>query len=292
MKKSQLIAALLVIALGGVGIYYAQKQQATMNLLVATHGGGSLVDDMSAGGLRRFSKELVLEDVSAARAAALEKADKAMLQMKAERSARDNARSVLESSKEELSDRESSLTRIKEQVAGVEKNIAALMVKLKDLMPDSFGDESEVAAAMEKLKEVASEQAEEREKLEAELKEKQTVREALVKKVAGLQVDFNKVASSNEEFFDSYCQNDDEYTIVAVNPEWKFVVFNAPTNSRIVPGDSTPLIVKRGGVKVARLRVVSNNNGQIVAEYDPKLLPPGIVLQVGDRVFRQKPLGS
>lgn len=292
MKKSQLIAALLVIALGGVGIYYAQKQQATMNLLVTTHGGGSLVDDMSAGGLRRFSKELVSEDVSGARAAALEKADKAMLQMKAERSARDNSRSVLDASKEELADRENSLSSLKGQVAEVEKNIAALMVKLKDLMPDSFGNESEVAAAMEKLKEVAAEKAEEREKLEAELKEKQTVREALVKKVAGLQVDFNKVASSNEEFFDSYCQNDDEYTIVAVNPEWKFVVFNAPANSRIVPGDSTPLIVKRGDVKVAKLRVVSNNNGQIVAEYDPKLLPPGIVLQVGDRVFRQKPLGS
>lgn len=292
MKKSQLIAAILVIALGGAGIFFAQKQNATMNLLVATHGGGSLVDDMSATGLRKFSRELVAEDISAQRAAALEKADKALMQMKADRSARDNSRSILESSQATLSEAQASLEGLKSQIAEVEKNIAALMVKLKDLMPDSFGSESEVAAAMEKLKEVAAEQAEEREKLEAELKEKQTIREALVQKVAGLQVDLNKVAMVNEEFFDNYSQNDDEYTIVAVNPNWKFVVFKAPANSRLVPGDSTPLIVKRGGVKLASLRVVSNNGGQIVAEYDPKQLPAGIALQVGDKVFRMKPLGS
>lgn len=292
MKKSQLIAAILVIALGGVGIFYAQKQNATMNLLVATHGGGALVDDMSATGLRKFSRKLVEEDISAQRAAALEKADKSLMQMKADRSARDNSKSILEASQSTLSEKQSALEATQAQIAEIEKNIAALMIKLKDLMPDRFGSESEIAAAMDKLKEVAAEQAEERERIEAELKEKQTIREALVQKVAGLQVDLNKVAAVNEEFFDNYCQNDDEYTIVAVNPTWKFVVFKAPSNSRIVPGDATPLIVKRDGVKVANLRVVSNNNGQIIAEYDPKLLPAGITLQVGDKVFRLKPLGS
>ena len=73
---------------------------------------------------------------------------------------------------------------------------------------------------------------------------------------------------------------------------WRFVAFKVGADSGLVAGDSTPLLVKRGAVEVVRLRIVSVSNGMVVAVFDPATLKPGVRPQVGDRVFRQKPIGS
>ena len=70
------------------------------------------------------------------------------------------------------------------------------------------------------------------------------------------------------------------------------MVFNVGPESGLIAGDATPLLVKRGDVVVAPLRIVTISKGMVVAEYDPKQLVPGVRPEVGDRVFRVKPLGN
>ena len=87
-------------------------------------------------------------------------------------------------------------------------------------------------------------------------------------------------------------KNGDEFALLAVDMRWRFVAFKVGTDSGLVAGDSTPLLVKRGPIEVVKLRIVSISNGMAVAEFDPATLKPGVRPQVGDLVFRQKPIGS
>ena len=125
-----------------------------------------------------------------------------------------------------------------------------------------------------------------------DLEEKAVVRESATKKVAKAQAELDRMTEINNQFYRTYTKNSDEFSILAVDPRWKFVVFNAGKDSGIVAGTTTPMLVKRGSEPVITLRVVSVSGGQVIAEYDADQLPKGLQLEVGDKVFRQKPLGS
>jgi hypothetical protein len=134
------------------------------------------------------------------------------------------------------------------------------------------------------------------EKRTAEINERladwQTARTAATEKLAKEKVELNRLTAINDKFFSDYSKNDDEYPLLAVDSRWKFVVFNAGAESGLLPGDSTPVLVKRGGVVITQARILSVSNGVVVAEYDPKKLMPGVRPELGDRVFRVKPIGN
>ena len=67
---------------------------------------------------------------------------------------------------------------------------------------------------------------------------------------------------------------------------------NSAKESGLVPGDATPVLVKRGGVVITPVRIIAVSNGMVVAEYDPRKLMPGVRPELGDRAFRVKPLGN
>ena len=126
---------------------------------------------------------------------------------------------------------------------------------------------------------------EDREKFEAR-------RTELKKEVADKETELAGKKKANDEFMQTYRRNGEDFSISAVDPQWHFIVFRAPADSGIFPGDANTLIVQRNGVAITTLRVVSVNNGQVVAEYDEQKLPSGVVPEVGDRVFRKAVQGS
>lgn len=294
MKISHLIIALLVLAIGCAGVYYSLEQQKIMKLLIAAHGGDS-TSSIGATGLRKTLTDVASESepISSSRKEALDRAAKSLDKMILDREQRNRSKSELDNKKSELASKQDELAAAEKKVQEMNEKITALCSKIKTQIPGDWEDASGLVETMEKLKNLVQEQSEINTQRKAEYAEKQVLRTAAIEKVSGQMVDLNKIAAINEEFFDNYCKNDDEFTISAVNTNWKFVVFRVPENSGLVAGDTTPVIVKRDGVKIARLRIVNiSANNVVIAEYDPASMPAGVSLQVGDRVFREKPLGS
>ena len=50
--------------------------------------------------------------------------------------------------------------------------------------------------------------------------------------------------------------------------------------------------MKRGDEVITKVRIVTISKGMVVAEYDPAQLLPGVRPELGDRVFRDEPMGN
>ena len=71
--------------------------------------------------------------------------------------------------------------------------------------------------------------------------------------------------------------------VLAVNREYNFVVLNLGSRNG-VSGNAT-MIVQRGGSLVGRVRTVSVEPSQSVADIVPNSVPAGVVVQPGDTVI-------
>lgn len=85
-------------------------------------------------------------------------------------------------------------------------------------------------------------------------------------------------------------RNATEAVVTAVNQEWGFVVIGAGTNSGFAP--QTPLIVKRDGRMIGRIKPSSIEPTQTIAEIDFDSMSPGVRLQPGDRVMLAQPAAN
>ena len=72
-------------------------------------------------------------------------------------------------------------------------------------------------------------------------------------------------------------------TVIAVNNEWGFVMVNAG-RAHGVEADSS-LLVKRGNVRIARLRLVNLQDTACVCDVVKESLMKGIKVQPGDKVI-------
>ena len=288
MKKTPLIIAILTLGLGVVGYMYSSNQSTTMKLIVGASGGSP---DSDATGLRQVNKDLDVEvaTLSKERADSLKVQQDAFVMMQRSVEERDASERKLEEAKEgrdeaeaKVKDAESRIEQIRADVAAAEATVHS-MPALAD---------ADLATAVEKLNSVVEEEKNRHKTLTTDLEEKGVVRKSATEKVASERVELQRLNEINDRFFREYCKNSDEFPILAVDTRWKFVVFNAGKDSGLVAGDSTPLLVKRGDTPIATLRIVSVTGGQIIAEYDEDKMPKGVTLEVGDSVFRQKPLGS
>ncbi len=292
MKISQLIIVVILAGLGVAGIKYSLDQGTIMNLLIAAHGGGPLVQDADATGLRKEKSTLTLEAATAAnqRAEAVKVSDSARLEMIDNRNKRDDAKSQLERDTAEHEDWQAKVAQAEARVAQIKEEYENAAAHLKNI--PEMGDETELSAAMENLKSIVQKAKDDQKQFTADLQNKVSIREEATKKVANETVELEGVKAINDRFFANYTKNKDEYPILAVNTRWNFVVFNAGKDSGLVAGDTTPILLKRGDTLLTRLRVLSVNGDQVVAEYDPTQLPAGVRIQTGDLAFREKPLGS
>ena len=294
MKISQLLVSILVLLAGGAAIMYTADQQKVMDIVIATHGGGQQVDASSATGLRKLNQDLDAErgTGSSERAAAVKATEAARVEMRDSQVKRDEAQGKLDGHKEEL---KSVRGKVDAMVKSVETLRASLETALADLKTSAsleVGSDASAEVVLESIRGIVEKEQKRTEEITEKLNDWQAARTAATEKLAKEKVELNRLTAINDKFFTDYSKNDDEYPLLAADSRWKFVVFNVGPESGLIAGDATPLLVKRGDVVVAPLRIVTISKGMVVAEYDPKQLQPGVRPEVGDRVFRVKPLGN
>ncbi len=289
MKIVPLTSIILILGLGIFGYTLCSDQATTMNLAVGASGGST---DTEPSGLRQTNKDLEVEvaTISKERSDALKQQKDSFVMMQRAIEERDAAERKLEDNKASRDEWEEKVKEAQTRVDEVEKERESVLAMLRS-MP-ALGSDIDLASAVEKLASVVEEEKKQEKKLTQDLEEKTEVRKITTEKVAKEQAELDRMTAINDQFFRNYVKNSDEYSILAVDPRWKFVVFNAGKDSGIVVGGTTPMLVKRGEEPVITLRIVSVSGGQVIAEYDAEQLPKGIQLEVGDKVFRQKPLGS
>lgn len=287
MKIVPLFAIVATLGLGVAGWMYSSHQQTTMKLVVGVVGGAD-----GTSGLKAANQALdtTMATASTERKTALEASAQAgiMLQRSAESLAA--AEQVLEEEQGKLTDMLAKVEEARAHQAEYQAEMDALLAYFRSL--PALSNVSDVSEAVATLAETVTSERERAEVLTTELEEKVTVRDAAARRVAAETAELERLDSVNRRFEEEYRKNDDEFSILAVDTRWKFVVISVGRDSGLVAGDTTPLIVKRGDSMIATLRITSVSNGQVIAEYKAEELPAGVTLEVGDRVFVQKPVGS
>lgn len=294
MKISQLLASILVLLAGGAAIMYSADQQKVLDVMIATHGGGQQVEASSATGLRKLNQDLDAErgTVSSERAAAVKGAEAARVEMRDSQVKRDEAQTKLDEHKASLAGVRSKVEAMNKSVEELRASLESAMAEIKTSASLDLGAGASTEAVLESIRGIVEKEQKRTEEITEKLNDWQAARTAATEKLAKEKVELNRLTAINDKFFTDYTKNDDEYPLLAADSRWKFVVFNVGLESGLIAGDATPLLVKRGDVVVAPLRIVTISKGMVVAEYDPKQLVPGVRPEVGDRVFRVKPLGN
>ena len=276
-----------VVVLAGLCWNYASNQETTVRLLVGARSGFS----SDPAGMVQVNKELVTEAATIAK-----ERSEALKSNESSQAEALNAVEKLEAARRVVEGHKSQLEEFEARNAEAAKNHDALAEQKEQLLAALQSvpglENADVETAAEALRSKVQESSEEIAKLNAQKEKLVEQHKELNKDVSDAEVEFNTKKDQNEKFIETYRKNDDEYTIAAVNPQWRFVVFNADKNSGFFSGDTTPLLVQRNGVAIATLRVVSVSGGQVIAEYDEKSLPSGVTIEVGDQVLRKTPIGS
>ena len=294
MKISQLLASLLVLLAGGAAIMYSADQQKVMDVLIATHGGGQQVEASSSTGLRKLNQDLDAErgTVASERAAAVKAAEVARVEMRDSQVKRDEAQNKLNDHKENLDGVRRKYKAMNESVQELRVSLDAALKEVRNASKLDVSANPGADEVLNAVRSVVEKEQKRTEEINAQLSDWQAARTAATEKLAKEKVELNRLTAINDKFFTDYSKNSDEYPLLAADSRWKFVVFNVGPDSGLVAGDATPLLVKRGDVVVTPLRIISINKGMVIAEFDPKQLTPGVRPEVGDRVFRVKPLGN
>lgn len=287
MKVTSYILPVCAVALAALGYQYASNQATTLRMLVDARAGLGAGD---AGGMAGINKSLEKKAIAEAqkRAETVKSNEQALVMARKAQEDLDAAKFVLEENNGKLEDIKARIAeaqrRYKEVEAENERVMNALhsVPLLADVAPED---------ANARIEEHVKEYDAEYEQLKERMENKTAERTRLTGEVAALEVDLANKLDTNKRFMDNYLKNTDEYIIEAVDPQWHFVVFSA-ANSGLYAGESSPLLVQRNGTPITTVRVISVNGDKIVAEYDEKTLPRGVKIEAGDRVFRQKPLGS
>ena len=287
MKVTSYLLPVLVLALSIVGYIVARDQSATLRMLVGARSGL----DAATGGMELSNKDLNTEATAVAknRSNALKGNETLALEFT-------NAREEMEGVKKAADEQAAEIEKLRENVRDAESgcdSVASERARLEELLHSVPGlENSDFSSAADDLRSMVQKNSaeyasflEDREKFEAR-------RTELKKEVADKETELAGKKKANDEFMQTYRRNGEDFSISAVDPQWHFIVFRAPADSGIFPGDANTLIVQRNGVAITTLRVVSVNNGQVVAEYDEQKLPSGVVPEVGDRVFRKAVQGS
>ena len=294
MKISQLLISILVLLAGGAAIMYSTDQQKVMDVVIATHGGGQQVEASSSTGLRKMNLDLDAErgTVASERAAAVKAAEAARVEMRDSKVKRDESQARYDEHQASLEGVRSKVKAMDASVAELRQALESALAKIKASASLDVSEDAGSDAVLEAIRAIVEREQKRTEEINAQLSDWQAARTAATEKLAKEKVELNRLTAINDKFFSDYSKNDDEYPLLAVDARWKFVVFSVGPDSGMVAGDATPLLVKRGDSVVAPLRITSITKGLVVAEYDPKQLTPGVRPEVGDRVFRVKPVGN
>ena len=259
MKIKALLIILATLGLGVAGWMYSAQQQATMKLVIGATGGTD-----GTAGLKAVNQTLD------GRMAALSGERKKALE------ASDEAHTLMQRSAEELSEAEAELGRqvaardemaerledAKKRQVEIQAEVDALLAFFRSLPAPEMANVSDLTEAVTRFEETVNTEKERSQTLTQDLEEKTTVREAAVKKVSDETTELARLDGINRRFEEEYRKNDDEFTIMAIDTRFRFVVFSAGKDSGLVASDAAPLLVKRNGEMIAKLRVLSIQSGR------------------------------
>ncbi|MDA7680857.1 hypothetical protein N8603_00565 [Verrucomicrobiales bacterium] len=172
---------------------------------------------------------------------------------------------------------DNEITGLNTKKAPVDKEIAKAEEAVKEVNKRFPGTTLQTIAP--KLKELENDL----ESAKQDLATKQAELEVVSKKVAANEVRIGKAEKVQADRLTSIERNSSEGVITAVNKDWGFVLVNIGKDQG-VQGDSE-LIVKRDGIRIGNLNVVSIQPGITVADINQKGLSGSV--EPGDRVIFQ-----
>ena len=210
----------------------------------------------------------------------------------------DNDFPALYASYDALYVQETRLEDSKAKTAGHNVNIERLDNEISGLNTQKAPIDKEIAKAENAVKEISKKFpgttlqtiAPTIKKLESDLESarqdlatKKAELDVVSKKVAANEVRIEKAEKVQADRLSSIERNSSEGVITAVNEDWGFVLVNIGKDQG-VQGDSE-LIVKRDGIRIGNLNVVSIQPGITVADINQKGLSGSV--EPGDRVIFQ-----
>lgn len=190
---------------------------------------------------------------------------------------RNQAAAAVETVKQELKIVERSLADVMAQLKSIEIEQKEIDLAIRKQFPDGnikTADDLKMTLTMLKdtLTDKQNEKADKTAQMEA-AKQAQQVQIARVEDEEEYQVERAQKLSLNSLVA----------TVVAVNREWGFVMVNAGRAHGVEPDSS--LLVKRGNLRVGRLRIVSLEDMMTVADVVDENGVSGITVKPGDKVI-------
>lgn len=259
------ILNILVIALCGGGIYFAQQanvkhQEQISQCDAAKADNVKLVKDIKAA-----QAELATEQDGLAQA----KTD-----FSEKEAALDAAKSTEKTMQRQLAESEALL---EEQAAEIEQQ-NKLIKEASEILPGVTADN-----IGKKIAEIEQSKKDQTKKLE----ELETLVTSATKDVAKNKETIADLAARKAKRDEKIRSNAKEAVITAVEADWGFVVIGAGSNVGFTP--QTKLLVKRDGVLIGRINPTSIEPSQTIAEIETSSLAPGASIQPGDRVILAVP---
>lgn len=294
MKITHIALVSLVLLLSFAGIKYSMDLQKVMTLTVNTHGGGSLKE--TGAGLLQSKSELDIEinEIAQQRADAVKLSEEKRLVMADKGVKCDDAKATLAAKVESLAVAENNVQEAEARLNELNDNYNKAIAELKEGVGErlrEFADEENVSVFIDALNTFVQEEQAKLAALKTTLEEREVLRKAIIDRLAVSTTKSKELEATDAKFRAEYARNANEYVIDAINTRWHFVIFTASENSQLIPGDTIPLLAKRGDVALNKLKIQKVNGRQIIASYNPEDVPAGLSIQVGDRVYRQFPIG-
>lgn len=197
-------------------------------------------------------------------------------QKKAQQDAKDalqraaDAQTQLDGVKTQITDLQAQAKTATDNVAAKDKEINDLK-KQFDGGPksDSAGPAVDIAKQIDELKRSRD--------------ELQLVKDSMENQLKASQVQLAAVQDREKKVQDKSIMLGLRGRVLAVNREYNFVVLDLGANKGV--SSNATLIVQRGGSLVGRVRTVSVEPSQTVADIVPNSVPAGVVVQPGDTVI-------
>ncbi len=197
-------------------------------------------------------------------------------QKKAQQDAKDalqraaDAQTQLDGMKGQITDLQTRVKTASENESAKEKELADLNAKFAGgPTTASTGPSVDIAKQIEDLK---------RQKDELQL-----VKDSQENQLKGVQAQLMDAQRREQGIRDKSIMLGLRGRVLAVNREYNFVVLDLGSNKGV--SSNATLIVQRGGSLVGRVRTVSVEPSQTVADIVPNSVPAGVIVQPGDTVI-------
>jgi hypothetical protein len=207
-------------------------------------------------------------------------------------------REALAAGEQKLEEATQALDAIKSSSASVQREAAELDDQLK-IQQEEFAEINKTleevtnsvkdlgeGITLENLGDKIQEIGENKKTLEARLEELETLTATADKLLANNRTELDRLARREIEREARVSRNSLEAVVTAVNQDWGFVVIGAGANSGFSP--QTPLLIKRDGHLIGRVKPSAVEPTQTIAEIDFDTIASGARIQPGDRVILAK----